>query len=74
MNVVAIETRDAATIHHALHKVVALHPVFVGRAVREVKEILMFSKSVVFQLPIIRELQAHLIANGPVVVFTFDRD
>src|SRR5579864_8581178 len=28
VNVVAVETGDAATIHHALHEVVALHSVF----------------------------------------------
>ena len=56
VNVVAIETRNAATVHHALHKVIALHPVLVCCAVREIKEILRLSKRVVFQLPIIREL------------------
>ena len=72
VNVVAIETRNATTIHHALHKVVALHPVFVGRAVGEIKKILRFTKCVVFQLPIIGELQADVIANRPVVGFAID--
>jgi hypothetical protein len=49
VNAVAIETRDAAPIHHALHKVIALHPVFVGGAVGEIKKILRFAKRVVFQ-------------------------
>ena len=35
VNVVAVETRDAATIHHTLHKIVALHPVLVCCAVRK---------------------------------------
>ena len=72
VNVVAIETGDAAPIHHALHKVIALHPVFVGGAVREIKKILRFSKRVIFQLPIVRELQSDVIADGPIAIFSFD--
>src|SRR5215469_393538 len=72
VNVVAIETRDAATIHYTLHKIVSLHPVLVCRAVREIKKILRFSKSVVFQLPIILEVNSHVIPNRPVVIFSFD--
>ena len=72
VNVMAIETRDATAIHHALHKVVALHPVLVGRAIREIKKILRFTKGVIFQLPIIRELQSQVIANGPIVIFSLD--
>ena len=72
VSVVAIETRDPAPIHHALHKVVALHPVFVSGAVGEIKKILRFTKRVVFQLPIIGELQADVIAHGPVVIFSLD--
>ena len=72
VNVMTIETRNAAPIHHALHKVVALHPVFVGRAIRKIKKILRFTKGVIFQLPIIRELQSQVIANRPVVIFSID--
>ncbi len=72
MYVVAIETGNAATIHHALNEIVALHAVLVCGAVREIKKILRFSKSVVFQLPIVRELQSHVIANGPIVILAPD--
>ena len=72
MNVVAVETSDTATVHHTLYEIIPLHPVFVGRAVREIKKSLRFSKSVIFQLPIICELESYSIANGPIVIFTFD--
>ena len=49
------EAGDAAPVHHALHEVVALHPVLVRRAVGEVRE-RRLAQLVVFELPEILEL------------------
>ena len=38
MRVVTTKAGDAATIHHALHEVVPLHPILVAGAVGEVRE------------------------------------
>ena len=50
MYIVAGRTSNAMPIHDALRKVVALHPVFMRRAVREIIEIGL-SKSAVFEPP-----------------------
>lgn len=73
VNVVAVETGDAATIHNALHKVIALHSVLVGGTIRVVKEVRGFSERVVFQFPVIRQPQSNVVADRPVVILTFDR-
>ena len=39
VDIVAIEAADSAMIHNALHKVVALHPVFVGGEVGVLQEV-----------------------------------
>ena len=38
MYVVAIEAGDSASVHHALHEIIALHAIFMSCAVREVRE------------------------------------
>jgi hypothetical protein len=53
MNVMAVETCDATTLHYALHEIVALHAVLVCGAVWIVEEIRGLAKSVVLQLPVI---------------------
>ena len=47
MNVVAVETGDAAAVHYALYEIIALHAVLVCGAVREVKKIRRFAERVV---------------------------
>src|SRR5215469_5960421 len=73
MYVVATETGDSATIHDALHEVVALHSVFVRSAIREVVEVSR-AQSALFQSPVIFEPFPHLVANRPVVVFPLKRN
>src|SRR5215469_3227180 len=73
MYVVATETGDSATIHDALHEVVALHSVFVRSAIREVVEVSR-AQSALFQSPVIFEPFPHLVANRPVVVFSLERN
>jgi hypothetical protein len=72
VNVMTVETRDAATIHHALHEVVALYAVLVCGSVWVVEEIRWFAEPVAFQLPIIRQLQSPVIANRPIAILAFD--
>lgn len=72
VNVVAVETGDAARIHHALHKIVALHAVFVGSAFREVIEIGL-SEVGLFELPVIAQIAAGVVSDRPIVMFAFDR-
>ena len=52
MNIVATEAGHAARIHHAVHKVVALHPILVRGAIGEVSECRL-AEFMILQLPII---------------------
>ena len=55
VNVVATETCDAAPIHHALHEVVSLHAILMGRAVRKMRE-RRLAKRVFFECPEILQI------------------
>ena len=72
VHVVAIEARDAAAVHHALHEIVSLHAILVRGAVGKMRES-QLAQRVIFQLPVILQIQPHVIADRPVVVFPFDR-
>jgi hypothetical protein len=72
VHVVAIEAGYAAAIHHALHKIITLHAVFVRRAVCKMREAL-FAEFVIFELPEIREILTYMVADGPVVITSFHR-
>ena len=50
MNIMAAEAGDAAPIHQALHEIVALHSIFMGCSVREMREGRL-AQLVLFQLP-----------------------
>src|SRR5258708_2633429 len=71
MHVVAGSAGNSALIHHTLHKVIALHPVFVGSAIREVREGRL-PQGMIFELPVVLEVKTDAIAHRPVVVFSFD--
>jgi hypothetical protein len=71
VDIVAIEAGYAAAVHDALHVVVPLHAIFVRGAVGEVREGLL-AELVVFELPEIGEVKAGVIADGPVVILSFD--
>src|SRR5215470_5955420 len=63
----AAEAGNAALVHLALHEVVALHPVLVRRAVREVREG-CFAEGMLLELPELAEPSALMKADGPVEV------
>ena len=71
MHIVTGETRNAVRIHLAGDEIVSLHPVLVCRAIGEMREG-SITQFVIFQLPIITQLQSHIIAHRPVVVFSLD--
>src|SRR5215472_14755846 len=68
VRIVASKTRNAAAIHQALHKIVALHPVLVRGAVRKMGECGL-SKRVFLEAPKVAKMQAHTIPDRPIVVF-----
>ena len=55
MHVVTAEAGHAAAVHHALHKIISLHTIFVRGALREVREGGL-AKRMVFQLPEITQI------------------
>ena len=72
MRVVAGGAGHPVTVHHALHEIVALHPVLVRRAICKVKEVSL-SKRDVFELPVVGQVQTGAIAHRPVVGFAVDK-
>src|ERR1700757_3319363 len=71
MNIVAGEAGNAAAVHQALHKIIALHTVLVSGAIGEMGESGL-AQRVFFKLPEIAKVQAHMVADGPIVIFAFD--
>src|SRR5580692_184526 len=72
VHVVAIETGYSAAVHHALDEIVSLHAVFVRGTVGEMSKAL-FAELVVFELPVIAQILAYVIADRPVVIIAPDR-
>src|SRR4029079_4324575 len=64
VRIVTIGAGDAARIHQAGHKIIALHAVLVLGAVGEVGEALL-SELVLLQLPEIRQVEADVKADRP---------
>ena len=71
MRFVASEARDAVSVHEAGDVVVALHAVLMRGSVSKMRE-RRFAQPVWLQLPIITQLESHVKAHRPVVVFPFD--
>src|SRR5579863_2921320 len=67
MRIVATEAGHAARIHEAADKIVTLHAVLVCRTVREMSE-RSFAELVFLELPEVRQVQANVKANGPVII------
>ena len=67
MDVVATKARDAARVHDALGKVIALHTVLVTSPVGKVGEGL-FAGFEFFKVPEVFEVQSLVKAHGPGVV------
>ena len=72
MHIVARSAGNTMPVHHALRKVVALHPVLVCSAVgKEVESGL--TQLAVFQLPVVLQPQADVVTDRPIVIFPIDR-
>ncbi len=71
VHVMAGETRDAVRVHRALHEIVALHAILVGRAIGKMGKG-VFTKIVFFQLPEIAQVLAWFVADGPIVIGSVD--
>ena len=71
MHVVAAEAGQAARIHDTGHKIIALHAILVCGAVGEMCEC-GFAQLVIFQLPVIRQIQSDLKSDRPVVSLALD--
>ena len=69
--VVARCAGDTLLVHHALYKVVALHPVFVSGPVRKMSESRL-PQCVIFEFPVVRQAETGAITNRPVVSLSFD--
>jgi hypothetical protein len=71
VDIVAGSAGHSVTVHHALHNVVALHPVLVCCAIGKVQEICL-AKGDVFKLPVVRQMQTDAISDGPVISLAFN--
>ncbi len=72
VNIMATGAFHAMRVHHALDEIVALHAVFVRRAIRVMCE-RRLAEPVFFELPEILQLAAHVKPYGPVIIFAFNR-
>ena len=72
VRIVTTEAGDAARIHQALDEIIPLHSVLVCCPVRKMREG-RFSKLVFLQSPKVRQMQADVKTDRPIVVFAFDR-
>jgi len=70
MNVVAGGASHAAPVHQALDEIIALHSIFVGRTVGEVKEVGLPERAV-FQFPEVGEAKSNVVADRPIVILAF---
>ena len=70
--VVAIEAGDSAPVHHALHKIIALHSVFVSSAISEVRECSL-AQFVFFERPKVCQLESYTVAHRPIKVRALNR-
>lgn len=67
MYVVAIEAGDSAPVHHALHEIITLHPVFMSSAISEVRECCL-AQFVFFERPKVCQLESYTVAHRPIKV------
>src|SRR6516162_994081 len=63
---------DATAVHYAHGKIVALHPILVRGAVREIIEVGL-AQPAGFELPVVLQVESHLEADGPIVILPFNR-
>lgn len=72
MRIVATEAGDSPRIHETLHEIISLHPVFVRRTIRKMRE-RKVAGFVFFQRPVVCKLQAHMETDRPIVIAAGDR-
>src|SRR3954452_16900484 len=72
VHVMAARAHDSSCVHNTLHKIVALHPVFVRGSVREMRESCL-PEFVGFQFPVLCKVRTDMKADRPVVVFALNR-
>ena len=72
MHVVTTEAGHATRIHDTADEIVALHPVLVPCAVGEVSEGRL-AELMFLELPEILQIEAHMKAHWPVIVFALYR-
>lgn len=72
MHIMATEARDAMPVHQTLHVVVALHPVLVRSAICEIEEI-GDAQPVLFERPVILQMQPDVKSNWPVIILPVNR-
>ena len=71
VNIVATEASHTPFVHLALYKIIALHSIFVGRAIGEMHEI-GFAELMFLELPEIFEICTLVKSYRPVVVLSLD--
>ena len=71
MHFVAARAGNTVLVHQTLHKVVALHPVLVCGSIRKVSECRL-AQGEVFERPVVCQMKTGVVANRPVIGFTFD--
>ena len=69
--VVARCAGDALPVHHALNKVIALHPIFVSGPIRKMSESRL-RRCVILEFPVVGQAETCAVTNGPVVSLSFD--
>ena len=72
MYVVAIEAGDSASVHDALHEIIALHSVLMSGAIREVRECGL-TEFVFFERPKVCQLESYTITHRPIKVRALNR-
>jgi hypothetical protein len=65
MNIMAIEARNSAPIHHALNEVIPLHAVLMRGAVSEMHEAGL-AERMILETPKVFEVATSTIADGPI--------
>ena len=72
VHIVAAKAGDAATVHNALHEIIALHAVLMSGAIREVRECGL-TEFVFFERPKVCQLESYTIAHRPIKVRALNR-
>ena len=72
VNVMARCASNPALIHHALHKIVALHAILMRGSIGKVQKICL-PESDVFEFPVVLQFLPNVLTNRPVIGFALDQ-